>query len=349
MIIKNKKFKNPFVLAPMCQYMGKNGKPTEWHYQHLGRAIISGFSKIMVESTSVSYEGRISEKDLCLYNKSQMNSFKKLLKYLKKLNDIPIGIQLSHAGRKGSSYVPWIKHNSPLKKDKWQTISASRIKKDKGWPLPKIIKQSQIKLLEDKFLNSAKLALQAGFDCIEIHMAHGYLLHQFFSPISNKREDIFGGSIENRSRFLLNISKKLHKLCRNKNIILGARITGKDWLKGGIELKDSIYLVNKLKTIGFDYVCVSSGGIKTLTNLNIKTKYNVNIAKKIKSETSMLTRVAGNLRNVSEANNILKKNKADLVAFARAYLKNPNFLYNKKNKLIERQDIPKPYLRGFNV
>lgn len=347
--IKRKKFKNPYVLAPMCQYMAKKGKPTEWHYQHLGRAIVSGFAKIMIESTSVSYNGRITDKDLCLYNESQMKSFKKLLKYLKKLNNIPIGIQLSHAGRKGSSYVPWIKHNSPLKKNKWQTISASSIKKDKSWPIPKKIEEKHIKLLEEKFLNSAKLAIKAGFDCIEIHMAHGYLLHQFFSPISNRRNDFYGGNLENRSRFLINISKKLYKICINKNIILGARITGKDWLKGGIQIKDSIYLVKKLKEIGLDYVCVSSGGIKTITNLNVKSKYNINIAKKIKSETAILTRVAGNFKNISQANNVLKKNKVDMVAFARAYLKNPNFLFNKKSIMEYQQDIPKPYLRGFKV
>tara|TARA_B100000787_G_scaffold31753_1_gene21464 strand:+ start:4222 stop:5295 length:1074 start_codon:yes stop_codon:yes gene_type:complete len=349
LIIKNKKLKNPYVLAPMCQYMGKNGKPTEWHYQHLGRAMISGFSKIMIESTSVSYDGRITTKDLCLYNKSHMNSFKKLLNYLKKLNNIPIGIQLSHAGRKGSSQVPWIKHNKPLKKNKWQTISASRIQKDRGWPIPKKIEKRKLRLLEKNFLDSAKMAIKAGFDCIEIHMAHGYLLHQFFSPISNKRDDNYGGNLENRSRFLIEVSKKIHKICKNDQIILGARITGKDWLKGGIEVKDSIYLSNQLKKIGFDYVCVSSGGIKTVTNLKVKSKYNINIAKKIKLETSILTRVAGNVKNISEANNIIKNNKADLVAFARAYLKNPNFLLNEKKKIDSNQDIPKPYLRGFSV
>ena len=345
-IIGRKKLRNRVILAPMCQYMAKNGKPTEWHYQHLGRAIISGFSKIMIESTAISYDGRITTKDLCLYNKSHMNSFKKLLKYLKALNNIPVGIQLSHAGRKGSSQIPWVKGNTPLKKNKWQTISASRIQKDIGWPLPKKIEKTKLKLLEKNFLDSAKMAIKVGFDCIEIHMAHGYLLHQFFSPISNKRNDNYGGSLENRSRFLVEISKKIYRACKNKKIILGARITGKDWVKGGIEVNDSIYLSNQLKKIGFDYVCVSSGGIKTKTNLNVNSKYNINIAKKIKLNTSILTRVAGNIENISEANNIIKKNKADLVAFARPYLKNPNFLFNERKKNINLE-IPKPYLRGF--
>ena len=347
--IKNKKLNNPYILAPMCQYMAKNGKPTEWHYQHLGRAIISGFSKIMIESTAVSGDGRITTKDLCLYNKSHMKSLSKLVKYLKKLNDIPVGIQLSHAGRKGSSEIPWIKHNKPLKKNKWKTISPSEIKKDTGWPTPKEIGKTKLKTLKKNFLDSTKMAIKAGFDCIEIHMAHGYLLHQFFSPISNKRSDLYGGVLENRSRFLLEISKKIYQICKDKKIILGARITGKDWVKGGIDVKDSIYLTNQLQKIGFDYVCVSSGGIKTLTNLNVNSKFNVNIAKKIKLKSSILVRVAGNVKNISEAKKIINKNKADLVAFARPFLKNPNFLFNEKKNNDMDIDVPKPYLRVFNT
>lgn len=346
-IIKNKILNNPFILAPMCQYMGKDGEPTEWHYQHLGKAIISGFSKIMIESTSVCSDGRITAKDLCLYKKKHMISLKKLLNYLKKLNNIPIGIQLSHAGRKGSSHVPWIKYNRPLKKNKWRTFAPSEIKKDKLWPKPKMISKAKIEMIKKNFLNSAKMAIKAGFDCIEIHMAHGYLLHQFFSPISNKRNDIYGGTLENRCRFLLEIAEQIANICKNKKIILGARITGKDWLKGGIDLKDSIYLSNKLKKLGFDYICVSSGGIKTSTNLNVNSKFNVNIAKKIKLKSSILTRVAGNIKNISNAKKIIKKKNADLVAFARPFLNNPNFLFKEKTKVDKSINIPKPYLRGF--
>ena len=343
--LSKKKLDNRYILAPMCQYMGKNGKPTEWHYQHLGRAIISGFSKIMIESTAVSSDGRITTKDLCLYNKGHMASLKKLLKYLKKLNDIPIGIQLSHAGRKGSSEVPWEKYNTPLKKKNWKTISPSGIKKDNGWPIPKKINKLKLNILKKNFINSAKMAIKAGFDCIEIHMAHGYLLHQFFSPISNKRNDMYGGDLKNRSRFLLEIAKNIKQICKNKNIILGARITGKDWVKNGLELKDSIYLSNELKKIGFHYVCVSSGGIKTLTKLNVNSKFNVDLAKMIKLKSSIIIRVAGNVKSISDANKIIKKNKADLVAFARPFLRNPNFIFDEKNK--EDFDIPKPYLRGL--
>lgn len=340
------KLKNFFVLAPMCQYMSKNGEPTEWHYQHLGKAILSGFSKIMLESTAVSREGRITMVDLCLYNKKQQKKLKKLVKFLKNLKNIPIGIQLSHAGRKGSSHIPWKKYNKPLTKDKWKTYSSSSINKDKLWPIPKIINKQKIELIKKNFFNSAKMAIDAGFDCIEIHMAHGYLLHQFFSPIANKRVDEYGGSLVNRCRLLLEISKKIYNLTNKKNIILGARITGHDYLEEGINIKDSVYLAKQLEKIGLDYICVSSGGIKTKTNLKINTKYNLKLSSIIKSETSLLVRVAGNIKNVNEAKKIIKNKKADIVAFGRSYLRNSNFLFIDKKK---RNEIPKPYLRAFEI
>ena len=342
---KKVKLKNFFVLAPMCQYMAKNGEPTEWHYQHLGKAILSGFSKIMLESTAVNHEGRITIADLCLYNKKQQKKLKKLIKYLKNLKNIPIGIQLSHAGRKGSSHIPWEKYNRPLTKDKWNTYSSSNIKKDKLWPTPKIINKQKIKSIKKNFFNSAKMAIDAGFDCIEIHMAHGYLLHQFFSPIANKRVDEYGGSLVNRCRLLLEISKKIYNLTNKKNIILGARITAHDWIEGGIDMKDSIYLVKQLEKIGLDYICVASGGIKTKTNLKTNTKFNLKLSSAIKLETSLSVRVAGNIKNINEAKKIIKNKKADIVAFGRSYLKNSNFLFFDKEKSSE---IPKPYLRAFD-
>ena len=284
-MIKKIKLKNNFILAPMCQYMAKNGEPTEWHYQHLGKAILSGFSKIMLESTAVSFDGRITKADLCLYNKKHQKKLTELLRYLKKLKkNIPIGIQLSHAGRKGSSHIPWQKYNQPLSLGKWKTYSSSNLKKDKFWPNPIVINKKKINLIKKNFLNSVKMAIKSGFDCIEIHMAHGYLLHQFFSPICNNRNDEYGGSLKNRCRLLLEISQSIYNFAKKKNIIIGARITGHDWVEGGINLKDSIYLTKQLEMIGFDYICVSSGGIKTKTNLNTKTKFNLKLFIKIKNQ-----------------------------------------------------------------
>lgn len=346
--IGNKNLKNRIILSPMCQYMSdQNGSPSEWHYQHLGRAMISGFGMVMLESTAINHEGRITKKDLVLSNIDHMTKFKNLLNYLKKLNDTPVGIQISHAGRKGSSEIPWIKHNSSLgKKDGWQTISASSIPRDKSWPKPKEIPIKEIKNLINDFKKTARLAIDSGFDCIEIHMAHGYLLHQFFSPISNKRIDKYGGNIVNRSRFLLEIAKELKNICKKK-IILGARVTGNDWVRGGLNENDCIYLVKKLQKIGIDYVCITSGGIFPRTNLKEKKCYNSFLSKKIKKNVKIPIRVAGLINNLKDASLVLNNKRADLIAIGRTYLKNPNFLLEYFSSLKKYKIIPKSYLRGF--
>ena len=259
--IKKTLLKNRVFISPMCQYSSKNGNPSNWHYKHLLNLCSSGASMVILESTAIDRNGRISPADLCLYNNNHQKNLKSLLSFLKSKNDTKIGIQISHSGRKGSSNIPWIKPNTPLEKKKsWQTYAPSSIARDKHWPIPKRLSISDIKKIISRFETSAKRAKEVGFDLLEIHMAHGYLLHQFFSPISNKRNDIYGGDLENRSRLLLEIGTIIRKIWPS-NRILGARITGTDHLNGGVGISDAIYLTKKLKKIGFDYISVSSGGI----------------------------------------------------------------------------------------
>jgi len=347
-IIGRKKLRNRVILAPMCQYMAKNTNPSNWHYQHLGRAMTSGFGMIMMESTSISLEGRISKYDLVLSSKRNLKSFKILIKFLKSLGNTPIGIQLSHAGRKGSSEVPWIKKNKPLNKNEgWQTISPSGLKRDKNWPTPKTISPQKIKLIINQFKNSAKYAISAGLDCIELHMAHGYLLHQFLSPISNKRNDEYGGDLKNRCKLPLTIASEIKKICDKKKILIGARVTGNDWVESGFSIDDCIYLVKNLEKIGINYICVSSGGIYSKTNLKFKRAYNSELSKIIKKNVKIPVRVAGEIQSINVANKILKDKKADLIALGRSYLKNPNIILSSFNKKNINDYIPKPYLRGF--
>ncbi len=345
--IGDKILNNRLVLAPMCQYMAKNNNPSSWHYQHLGKAIISGFGMVMLESTSVSLEGRISKNDLALSTKSNLIEFKKLVKFLKSLKNIPIGIQLSHSGRKGSTHLPWIKKNTPLSgKNGWKTISPSGIKREKNWPKPIEINQKKIKLIKEQFKNSAKKAILCGFDCIELHMAHGYLLHQFISPLSNKRKDEYGGTLENRCKLPIQIVKEIKSICKKNKIILGARITGNDWVKNGLSVKDSIYLAKNLEKAGLDYICVSSGGIFSKTNLKFKKGFNTDLSKIIKKNVNIPIRVAGNIERIKYADQVVRKKKADIIAIGRSYLKDPNLIlkyFSKKDKF----NIPKPYLRGF--
>jgi len=329
---KNKKYKlsNRIAVSPMCQYSAKNGLPTDWHYRHLSNLLLSGAGLLMIESTAVSKNGRISMKDLCIETSKQKNEFKKLIDYLKKIDDLPIGIQLSHSGRKGSSHIPWEKKNSALgNKMSWKTISSSNIPKDKGWPKPKKMNEKDIVLLKKKFISAVKNSNYANFDFLELHMAHGYLLHQFLSPISNNREDGYGGSKINRFKLPLEIAKITRKIWP-KDKILGARITGSDHLPKGISLKESVDLCKELEKIGFDYVCVSSGGIITKTKLKFKNFFRINFAKEIKKKTKLKVGITGITNDFRIADKYLKKKIIDNIFVGRPFLSNPFFLYKDK-------------------
>ena len=350
MIFKNLKInsitlKNRIVVSPMCQYSSKNGSPSKWHYQHLESLSSTGTSMVLLESTAVDKSGKISEADMCLYNSNNEKNLKKLIKYLKYKNDIKYGIQLSHSGRKGSSYVPWIKHNSPLpKKRSWKTFSASPIPRSKGWPKPTEMTKLQIKKMVQKFKNAAVRANRINFDCLEIHMAHGYLLHQFFSSISNKRKDDYGGNLVNRSRLLSEIAIEVRKVWPHHKI-LGARITGMDHVKNGISVNDAIVLSKNLKKIGFDYVSISSGGILPLTKMKQYEAFRVNMSKKIKDSSKMTTTTSGMITKHDISENIIKNKKIDFITIARIIVKNPRWIFQfaKRNKV--KDYVPKQYKR----
>jgi len=337
--------RNRIVVSPMCQYSAINGSPSNWHYSHLQNLSSTGASMVVLESTAVSKDGRISENDLCLYNSSHQKNLKKLISFLKSNNNIKYGIQISHSGRKGSSFVPWIKTNCALpKKQSWQTLSASEIPRDKGWPKPKTMSNNDIKNLIKNFKKSTSMAKNIGFDCLEIHMAHGYLLHQFFSPISNKRNDNYGGNFQNRSRLLLEVAKEVRKIWP-KEKILGARITGEDNLKGGITTQDAIILSRELKKIGFDYISVTSGGILPKTKMKQYEGFRTKIAANIKAKSKIITTTTGMLTQHGFVSNLINNKKLDFITVARIIIRRPTWIYElaKKNKF--KNLIPKQYQR----
>ena len=346
--IKGITLPNRITVGSMCQYSAIKGNPSLWHYGHLQKLAQTGAGMLMLESTAVSMEGRISLKDLTLINRKNVISFKKLLNHIKSFSKIPVGIQISHSGRKGSARIPWEKSNTPLKKQNggWTTYAPSPIRRDKKWPVPKELSIKKIKKIIKQFKNSATLANKAGFDCLEVHMAHGYLLHEFFSPISNKRKDIYGSNLENRCRFLCEIFKEVRKVWPKKKI-LSARVNGQDWLPNGSTVNDCIYLVKKLKKIGIDYVCVTSGGILPKTNLKFGPGYQVHLAKKVKSGTRVRTRTTGMITNLKQANNILKNKNADLINIARKFINSPTWLISEVIKHNKKIKIPNPYTRCF--
>lgn len=341
---------NRIIIGPMCQYSASEGKPSQWHYKHLLSLSKLGSSLLMIESTAVNKSGRITKKDLELSKNSHCKAFSKLLKKLKKKKKIKIGIQISHSGRKGSSELPWIKSNKPLEKKKggWLTFAPSAIRRDKIWPVPKELNINEIKKIKNDFKKSANLALKSGFDCLEIHMAHGYLLHQFFSQISNTRADKYGGNLKRRSRFLLEIAKEIRKIWPKKKI-LGARITGSDNLKAGVKIKDAVYLSKQLKKIGVDYVAVSSGGILPKTNVKFFPGYQVKLAAKIKKNVKIIVVALGMINTKILIKKILKNKLADIVAVSRRFINEPRWLIetNTRPTVIKKTSIPKQYLRCF--
>ncbi len=339
---------NRIVVAPMCQYSAENGNPSKWHYGHLQNLANSGAGMLMLESTAVSKRGRITLKDLMLQSESNENSFKKIVNYLKSISKIPLGLQISHAGRKGSAQIPWIRENSALNEYEkaWTTLAPSPIERKTNWPKPKSLTINQINKVILDFRNTAVRAKRIGFDCLEIHMAHGYLLHQFFSPISNVREDAYGGSLNNRCKILIEIVTEIRKVWpRDK--ILGARITGDDWMAGGITVEDSIFLAKKLKDQGLDYVCVSSGGVLPKTNLIFKPGYQVHLASKIRKQTGIITRTAGMITNLDQATDIIKNGSADLVAVGRRFINEPTWLTRAIKESHDIEHVPNQYKRCY--
>lgn len=340
---------NRISISSMCQYSANNGSPSNWHYKHLSSLMSSGAGSLMLESTAVSKIGKITHKDLAIYSKKQSNDIKKLLIYLRKLNNkMPIGIQISHSGRKGSANLPWIKKGKSLlkKNNSWITVAPSPIRRSLGWPTPKEMNIDDIKKLIKDFKKAASAAKYAGFDVLEIHMAHGYLLHEFMSPISNIRKDQYGGNLYNRCRLLIEISKVVRKIWP-KNKILGARITGSDHLPKGINIRDSIYLVKNLEKIGFDYVCVSSGGILPKTNLKFKMGFRAKISKKIKKKTRLKVSTTGMLGNLKLIEKGINNKNFDFVSIGRPFLKNPRWIFELVNKTKYKNFLPNQYLRGY--
>jgi 2,4-dienoyl-CoA reductase-like NADH-dependent reductase (Old Yellow Enzyme family) len=336
---------NRIVVSPMCQYSAVNGSPSNWHYNHLQNLSSTGAGMVILESTAINKEAKITHSDLCLFNNSHERNLKKLISFLKRNNATKYGIQISHSGRKGSSFVPWIKKNCPLPASKsWTTLSASPISRDKNWPKPNEMSKKQINNLIKSFKKTALRAKRINFDCLEIHMAHGYLLHQFFSPLSNVRTDDYGGSFKNRSKLLIEVTKEIRKIWP-KNRILGARITGSDHMKNGLSIKDAVRLAKNLKKVGVDYVSVSSGGIVPVTKMNEQEGFRSKMASIIKKESKITTTTSGMFTKHSTVVKLINDKKIDFITIARIIIKNPRWIYElaKKEKL--NSFVPDQYKR----
>jgi len=347
--IKDINFKNKIFMSPMCQYSAIDGVAQDWHLVHLGSRAVGGAALVMAEATAVSPEGRISPDDLGLWNENQADALKKITKFIKDNNSVA-AIQLAHAGRKAGTLSPWQRNDDFNRKQLWQPMAPSLVPFAEGYLTPKEMTEVDLNKVRNDFINSANLAKEAGFQVIEIHMAHGYLLHEFLSPISNQRTDQYGGSLENRMRFPLEITKAV-KLVWPNNLPLFVRISASDWIDSGWSIDDSIIFCKELSRIGVDLIDVSSGGTSINAKIPQAPGYQVEFAEKIKHELAKenletLVGAVGLITSAQLAEKILTENKADVIFLGRELLRNPHWPLQAAKELGADISWPKQYERA---
>jgi 2,4-dienoyl-CoA reductase-like NADH-dependent reductase (Old Yellow Enzyme family) len=337
---------NRIVVAPMCQYSANDGCASDWHIAHLGMLANSGAGLVVVEATHVERHGRITHGCLGLYSDDCELTLKHVIDIGRRYGTTKFGIQLAHAGRKASSQRPW-EGGGALKagEDPWETMAPSALPFGPGWHVPREMTSADIARVREAFVAAAQRAVRIGFDAIELHGAHGYLIHSFMSPLSNKRTDEYGGSFENRLRFPLEVARAV-RAAVPRSTALGARITGSDWLDGGLTPADAVVFTKALKEVGLDYVDVSSGGITAEARTPTTPGYNVPIADAVRRATGIATRTVGLIVMPKQADEVIAEGKADMVALARAVLDNPHWGWYAAQVLGAETKRPVQYLRA---
>ncbi|MDO8316514.1 MAG: NADH:flavin oxidoreductase/NADH oxidase [Flavobacterium sp.] len=343
--IKSITLKNRITISPMCQYSAKDGFANDWHLVHLGSRATGGAGLIIQEATSVSPEGRISPGDLGLWKDEQIEKMQQINQFIISQKSVP-GIQLAHAGRKASATSPW---NGGRKIDAtqggWDTVAPSAIAYHHTENAPVALDEAGIQKVVSDFKSATKRAVQAGFQVMEIHAAHGYLLHQFLSPLSNFRTDAYGGSFENRIRLTLEVVDAVQSEWP-ENLPLFVRISATDWADGGWNADESVQLSKILKEKGVDLIDVSSGGLVSHQQIPLGPNYQVPFAESIKNETGILTGAVGLITDAAQAEEIVASGRADLVLFARESLRNPNLGLTFAHDLNAEIEWPKQYERA---
>ncbi|WP_300670872.1 NADH:flavin oxidoreductase/NADH oxidase [Soonwooa sp.] len=336
---RNLKLENRIVMSPMCMYSAKEGVATDFHFVHYGSRAQGGAGLIMIEATGVVPEGRITPKCLGLWNDKQQAELKRIVDFVHQFSKSKIGIQLAHSGRKGST---WGGKQLSVKDGGWQTVAPSAIPYTVEDESPRKLTIEEIKAIGEDFKKSAIRAVEAGFNIIEIHAAHGYLIHQFLSPLSNVRTDEYGGSFENRIRFLLEIVDAVSGVI-DEDIALFVRISASEYADGGWDIDESVKLAEVLKTKSVDLIDVSSGGNIHGVNITLFNSYQVPFSQKIKQKSGMRTGAVGLITDAKSAEEILKNNEADLIFLARELLRNPYFPVLNSFEYGENCFFPKQY------
>ncbi len=314
--------RNRIMVSPMCQYSSTDGFATDWHLVHLGSRAVGGAALVMTEAAAVEARGRISPQDLGIYRDEHIAMLSRITSFIKEQGAIP-AIQLAHAGRKASTYRPWSGRGEVAVEDgRWETIAPSHERFSDTYPLPKELAIQEIAEVTQSFRVAAQRALKAGFQAIELHGAHGYLFHEFLSPLSNSRTDEYGGTLRNRMRFLLEAADVVREVWPDA-LPLFVRISATDWTEGGLTIADSVEIAQTLKGHGVDLIDVSTGGNVSTAKVPVAPGYQVPFAEQIRRESGVPTAAVGLITEPEQANEIIQSGQADVVALARELLRDP--------------------------
>lgn len=336
---------NRIFLSPMCQYSSPDSRPNNWHFVHLGARAIGGVGLIMTEATAICPRGRISPDDLGLWNDKQTEAFQPIVEFIKNQGSIA-GIQLAHAGRKASVSVPWLGGQSLNAQQRgWQPQAPSPIPFSPGYQRPQELTIEELDQIESQFAAAAQRALKAGFQVVEVHAAHGYLLHQFLSPLSNQRTDEFGGTLENRMAFPLRIAQKV-RMIWPEHLPVFVRISATDWVEGGWDLDQSVEFAKCLKNLAIDLIDCSSGGLIADAIIPAKPGFQVPFAAAIKSQAAIPTAAVGLITDPEQAEQIVTDQHADAVLLGRELLRNPYWPFEAARKLKFDLKWPAQYERA---
>lgn len=341
-------FPNRIAIPPMCQYSADDGSATDWHLQHWMNLAMSGAGMITMEATGVERRGRITHGCLGLYSEANEAAAERALTAAKRVAapGAKFGVQLAHAGRKASSQRPW-EGGGPLnaEQDPWQTVAPSAVPIDDSWHTPEALDESGIRRVINAFATAAQRAERAGYDFVELHGAHGYLMHEFLSPISNKRTDSYGGSLQNRMRLTLEIAEAV-RAALPARMMMGVRLSATDWVDGGFNIDEAVTVASALKEAGAAYICASSGGVSPHQKIPPGLGYQVHLAERIRKDAAIPTRAVGLITGVAQAEAIVAEGRADMVALGRALLADPRWPWRAAAELGVDYFAPPQYLRS---
>ena len=344
--LREVELKNRIVVSPMCEYSALDGHPQTWHLVHLGSRAVGGSGLVFTEATAVEERGRISLGDTGIYLDAHVESWRPIAKFIREQGAAP-GMQLAHAGRKASVMVPWLGGKPLERKDgAWETVAPSAIAFDAGYPTPRALAIAEIVSLVKAFAKGAVRALEAGFEVLEIHAAHGYLLHEFLSPLSNHRRDEYGGSFENRTRLVVRVAEAVRNEWPER-LPLFCRISATDWKEGGWDLPQSVELAKLLKRSGVDLIDVSSGGLVPNVKIPLGPGYQLPFAVAIRGEAGIATGGVGLITEPAQAETVLTNGQADLVFLSREFLRDPHWVRRAAKQLAVTIKPPGQYERAW--